>query len=169
MAGELQHAPALPNSAQLTQSEYEAVEGHTLNNGVAEDIIKWDGTKFVRVPKGADGTYLGYAGGVLGASSPGLYTPAVRIVTVSPDTVSITDDILLVDTTLGPITLVLPSLAAATKVIRIKRTSDDANDVTIDPWSTELIEEEANFVLPGGSLSAVVIVPSLDLGSWWVT
>lgn len=168
MAGELQHAPALPNSAQLTQAEFESLDRHRLNDGVAEDIIKWDGTKFVRVPKGADGTYLGYSGGVLGASTPGSATSSVTITTSTAYLVQ-PPDVILVDTTAGPIVLTLPALAAATKVVRIKRITDDANDLTLDAWSTEEIEQDTVFVLPGGGRSAVVVVPDLANLNWWVT
>lgn len=169
MAGELQHAPALPTSGQLTQDEYESITAHTLNNGVAEDLIKYDGTKFVRVPKGADGTYLGYSGGVLGPQAAPGSSPTINRINSSPGNVTVADDIVLIDTTTGPITVILPSMAGATKSVRIKRITDDVNDVTLDAWSTELIELDATYILPGGDRSAVVIIPDLVEGTWWVT
>lgn len=171
MAGELQHAQALPIAEQLTQAEYESVNAHILNNGVAEDTIKWDGTKFVRVPKGADGTVLGYNGGVLEPVTPTPSSPALVIDYMSASGVFTVDsaDVILVDSSGGPITITLSSVLSATKLLRIKRISDDANDVTIDPWSTEFIEDDTTFVLPGGGFGAIVLVPDVVNVGWWVT
>lgn len=167
MAGELQHGPALPNSAQLTQAEYEAVDAHTLNNGVAEDIVKYDGTKFVRVPAGPDGTFLGYSGGVLGPGTPGAAAPV--IVSTSIDYfVLVGDDAVIVDTSAGPINIFLPSLFSATKPVTIKKSSSDSNVMTIIPDGVETIDNDADLQTLGATMVAVTLWPTPAL-NWVVT
>lgn len=159
MANKLRHAPAAPNSAQLTQSEYESEAAHTLDNGVAEDLLYFDGTEIARFPKGADGTFVGYAGGVLVAGAPGAAAPVITKTAIDY-AVLVTDDYVLVDTSAGNRIITMPAVSVATKPVTIKKVTSDANTMTITPAGTDTIDGAANMVTLGVSRTSLTLVPN---------
>lgn len=163
MAGELKHAPATPVAGQLTQAEWESIAAHILDSGVAEDLLKWNGTHFVRIPKGVDGTVLGVAAGVVGYGAP--TSPATVVVRTAINyTVLVTDDIVLVDTSAGNRIVTLPAVSAATKPVTIKKITTDTNTMTIDPVGTDTVEgDAAGAVTLGGGRASFTLAP--DVGA----
>lgn len=74
MAGELKHASVGP---ELTQVEWESINSHTLANGVAGDMLYYDGVNIKRIPIGASGDVMTMVAGLpaWASSSAGLTGP----------------------------------------------------------------------------------------------
>ncbi len=60
MANEFKHTEV---GVQLTEVEYDALTSHECDSQASGDILYFNGTNWVRLPKGANGLYLKmYAG-----------------------------------------------------------------------------------------------------------
>lgn len=158
MANEFQHAVVGP---VLDRPEYEAFTGHILNNGVAGDLIWWDGTKFLRLPLGANGTFLGVSGGLLVYGTPAVATPTI-VRTAIDYVVLVGDDIVFVDTSTGNRIITMPAVSAATKPVSIKKITTDVNTMTIIPVGTDTIEgDAAGAATLGGGRASYTLAPDV--------
>lgn len=156
MANEMRHAGV---GTELSQAEWESVTSHILNDGVAGDLIYWDGTKFVRLGIGSNGEVLGVVAGILDYIS--VPSPVSTIKRTAIDyTVLITDDIVYVDTSVGNRIITMPAVSAATKAVTIKKITTDANTMTIDPVGTDTIEgDAAGAATLGGGRASYTLAP----------
>lgn len=81
-------------------------------------------------------------------------------------TATITDDVILVDSTSAAFTVTLPAASTATgKILRIVKIDSTENVVTLDGDSTETINNQTTFEV-SGEFSSVSIVS--DGTEWWV-
>ena len=72
--------------------------------------------------------------------------PDTRTVSATGD-IALGDDIILVDTTSGAVTLTLPKLDSAYgKIYHIKKTNAGANNLTVDGFSAETIDGATTLV-----------------------
>lgn len=139
MAGELKHIDV---GTQLTKAEWEAINSHTIDGGVAGDILYFDGTLIKRLPIGGALEVLTVFGGLPDWRSAG--TPplrlAVRTIT-GAGAITAADDWLEVDSAAGPYTITLPtSVGLGGKVFYFKKITSDTNLITIDPAGAETID-----------------------------
>lgn len=149
MAGELKR-PSVGTG--LSQAEWESATGIILDSGVVGDIVYWDGVSMVRLAAPAVGLALMGNGAGLAPSYQSIASPnrPVTVVTfaMSPYTVLPGDDILLVDSSGGAVTLDLPTaIGILGQTYTIKKTSSDVNVVTVDPSGAQTIDGQANMTI----------------------
>lgn len=139
MAGEIRHIDV---GTQLTKAEWEATNSHTVDGGVAGDLLYFDGTVLRRIPVGAALDVLTVFGGLPTWRVAG--TPPARLVVrtiVGAGAVVAGDDWLEVDSAAGPYTITLPTaVGLGGKIFRFKKITSDTNLITIDPAGAETVD-----------------------------
>lgn len=167
MALKLRHADP---GTELSQSEFNSEQRHTIDGAVDGSVLVYDAAAddIGVVPPGANGSFLGIIAGVPVFTAP-TFAWTIKRVTANY-TVLVTDDIVYVDSTAGPITITLPAVSVATKPVIIKKITSDANIVTVAPNGTDQIEVAANLQIPGLSRNSYTLGP--DAAStpdqWWI-
>lgn len=163
MAGELKH---LDVGTELTKTEWEAINTHVLDGGVAGDILYYDGTQLKRLPVGGNGLALIVAAGIPAwAAGPATTVNWPPRVIVGADSALDADIYIEVDMTAGPYALTLPTVVGRNgKFWIVKKISNDSNTLTITPAGGETIELAANLTidLQGTSIMIIGSAAALD-------
>lgn len=140
MAGELRHIDVGP---ELTKDEWEALGIHTVDGGVAGDLLWFDGTEVKRWPIGT----LGYILTVNGAGSfawEAAGSPPVSLnirTIIGAGAVTAADNWLEVDSAVGPYTITLPTaVGLGGHIFRFKKITSDTNLITVDPAGAETVD-----------------------------
>lgn len=142
MAGELAHIDV---GNQLTKGEWEGDNTHTLDGGANGDLLYFDGINIKRIPIGTLGHVLTSFGTPVPTWRPAGAPPArslVVLINTSPYTVVATDEtFFLVDSTIGPLAIDLPtSIGLGGIVYHFKKISADSNLVTIDGFGAQTVD-----------------------------
>lgn len=97
--------------------------------------------------------------------------PAVAVKAIgfadSPYQVTAADDVLLVDTSLGAVAVTLEAAPTTGREVQVKRTTTDANAVTIAHNGHNIEGAAADLVLAGGNTASVSLVDQAASG-WWI-
>jgi len=113
-------------------------------------------------------------GFVTTTSSPSEFSQIRNVKTKTENyTATLSDSVILCDTTIESFTITLPSTASAHDVTNstgqmftVKRTSSDGNSVTIAPIGADLIDGDATMILLGPLYTEATFIS--DGNNWWV-
>lgn len=151
MAGEIKHAPAIPDATELTQAEWESLTAHVVDSFVEGDILVVNASGVpTRLAAPASGMALMGNGVGVPPSYQSVASPnrSVTVVATTPYTVLPGDDILLVNSGIGAIQLDLPTaIGILGQTYTIKKTSADTNVITIEPFGAQTIDGQANMTI----------------------
>ncbi len=109
-------------------------------------IERWNGTEWQKI-------------------GPGLWISNIGDVTTSPVTLDLNDDVVLVDATIGNITINLPTAASAKAKVYIVKKINSSNTVTIDPDGSETIDGASTASLTSQNTSREFYSDGTE---WWI-